>query len=1133
MRRSHHVLGGLVLAACFAALTTTSAFARSFESQITEANSTVLKNPGGLAIDSADNLWVSDAGTSLLSKFDSSGNYLAQNNGAGSWSGSHSVQSLAYGKTANLIFAVDSRFDDLWGIKAADATYADVDFHDGLGNGCCSISAAVDNSGTATDGYVYVATGGLEVLRFDSSGNPANFTAGSAAGKNNLNGADTPTGSFNSRNVAVDSNGNLYVVNPYHAVVYKFAPSGAYLQTFDGTGAPGGFSGAGGFTGLQGVAIDPSNENVLVVDHGNNVVDEFDSTGVYLGQLKGTGPSEATPFGNLNGGIAVNSAGYVYVADEGSHVVDVFTPAVLLPKLTYGPVTNETHTSGTLNGAVDLNGGADVTSCQFQYGTNTSYGSNVPCSPSTPYSTNASVSADLTGLTPDTTYHYRLVVETANGIRKGTDQTFTPHAVADLNTDAAGDVTASSATLNASFGGEGEDVHYFFEWGTDESFGDQSATPPGVLVSSPSGPQSVSFGLSHLEADTTYHYRVVASDAFGTTIAPAQTFRTLGRYQFSATYGSTGSGDGQLDNPMDVAVNASSGALYVADAGNHRVVKFDSSGAFIAAWGWGVGGGGGFEVCSSGCQAGLSGPNPGQFKAPTFIEVDNSNGPSQGDVYAGDITRGDVQKLDSSGNLIESWGSNGAIDFSGDSPIQGVTVDNDGNLFVGLGGHWTELGQDGVFRATISTGFYAEHSLGNPNGHGIDINSFGTFYQASGDGVSIALPGEGGDAIERGGSPGDPSGLAVDRSTGDLYVGHGAFIYQFLGSDVTCFPPLPFTEGGDCEPADVFGVGSLVGSSGLAFSSSTGIVYAANSGADNIAVFLPFPVPQVTTKSATQTGTTSVTLNGHVDPQGPVTISDCYFEYGTDSTLALGIVPCDQPVPISSASDVSAKLTGLSPFASYRYRLVATQSDGQGFPARGRERSVTPLPSSPPGVEATASSEVTGTSARLSVVINPNLAPTTYVFQYGSTTSYGSNTLTSASVGDDNSNHSVSTVVTGLSPGTDYHFRVVAVNLSGTTQGPDQTFTTPGATTTESSPLPVNPSVVPSTPDAHQNCAKLARRAQQASREAVALRRRAARSSHAGEARTLRGQARRLAKEAGQLSRKAKACGGANREAIR
>jgi hypothetical protein len=80
--------------------------------------------------------------------------------------------------------------------------------------------------------------------------------------------------------------------------------------------------------------------------------------------------------------------------------------------------------------------------------------------------------------------------------------------------------------------------------------------------------------------------------------------------------------------------------------------------------------------------------------------------------------------------------------------------------------------------------------------------------------------------------------------------------------------------------------------------------------------------------------------------------------------------------------------------------------------------------------------------ATLSGVVNPQGISTTCHFDYGTTTSYGSSTPESGSLGNGASNVTVSPPINGLSPGTTYHYRVVATNLEGTTYGQDRTFST-------------------------------------------------------------------------------------------
>jgi hypothetical protein len=94
----------------------------------------------------------------------------------------------------------------------------------------------------------------------------------------------------------------------------------------------------------------------------------------------------------------------------------------------------------------------------------------------------------------------------------------------------------------------------------------------------------------------------------------------------------------------------------------------------------------------------------------------------------------------------------------------------------------------------------------------------------------------------------------------------------------------------------------------------------------------------------------------------------------------------------------------------------------------------------PPGATTGAASAVTATSATLNGTVSPNKESTTYRFEYGTTTAYGSQTPAGTSGG--NADKSVSADVTGLAPSTTYHFRLVAANASGTATGADAQFTT-------------------------------------------------------------------------------------------
>ena len=94
-----------------------------------------------------------------------------------------------------------------------------------------------------------------------------------------------------------------------------------------------------------------------------------------------------------------------------------------------------------------------------------------------------------------------------------------------------------------------------------------------------------------------------------------------------------------------------------------------------------------------------------------------------------------------------------------------------------------------------------------------------------------------------------------------------------------------------------------------------------------------------------------------------------------------------------------------------------------------------------PSVSTGGASSITQSGATVSGTVNPNGQSTTYSFQYGTTTSYGSAT-SSQVAGSGNTAVNVSATLTGLSPGTTYHYRITATNAAGTAYGSDLTFTT-------------------------------------------------------------------------------------------
>jgi Fibronectin type III domain len=534
----------------------------------------------------------------------------------------------------------------------------------------------------------------------------------------------------------------------------------------------------------------------------------------------------------------------------------------------------------------------------------------------------------------------------------------------------------------------------------------------------------------------------------GTLLLASAPALALNTHLFSASFAGAGSGAGQLAlaSNSGVAVNSSTHDVYVADTGNRRVDQFSSAGVFIRAWGWGVADGlPGFETCTLSCQAGVSGSGAGQFTTPVFVAVDNSAGTSAGDVYVADTTSNLVQKFTASGALVAGWGSVGRLDGSTatDGPfglIAGVAVDTGGVLMVINGNNQVfEFAQDGSFATDFA-------SVRGTTRNGLAVDAAGDFFKVNGDMSVEELTS--GAAIDVGQvtSNSSASGIAVDGTTGGLYASEGDHVehFAFTGLGVVSEPGGTTTctvaPSSGCGASDSFGSGVLGAGAGLGVDSASGSVYVADATASQVRVFTSAVLPDVSGGAPSGLAATSVTLNGSVNPAG-VQLTDCHFDYGTTGSYGQSTPCVPGAASISADSNahaVTANLSGLAPDTTYHFRLVAGNAAGV---TDGADQLVSMQ--GPPLIDSQSAGSVTTTTATLQAQINPFGLDTTYRFQYGTTTSYG--TIVPAPDGDIGSgqgDQAASQDLTGLQVGVIYHYRVIATNSQGTVTGADQTFTT-------------------------------------------------------------------------------------------
>ncbi|MCF8057500.1 MAG: hypothetical protein K9K37_12795 [Desulfocapsa sp.] len=195
-----------------------------------------------------------------------------------------------------------------------------------------------------------------------------------------------------------------------------------------------------------------------------------------------------------------------------------------IPTVTTDSASPVHDTYATLRGTTNPNGA--TTSVTFYYGETTGYGSSIAGSAladpdgSTPQSTNANV----TNLQKNSPYHYKVCATNSVGTRCGGDKTFTTYAPPEVVTDAATTITDISAILNGRVDPNRKDTTVSFEWGTSDSYGNTVAGSPAAL--SGDGPQASSANISGLTKGTTYHYRIVGQNPYGTDYGDDMTFTT-------------------------------------------------------------------------------------------------------------------------------------------------------------------------------------------------------------------------------------------------------------------------------------------------------------------------------------------------------------------------------------------------------------------------------------------------------------------------------------------------------------------------------------------------------------------------------------------------------------------------------
>jgi len=226
--------------------------------------------------------------------------------------------------------------------------------------------------------------------------------------------------------------------------------------------------------------------------------------------------------------------------------------------------------------------------------------------------------------------------------------------------------------------------------------------------------------------------------------------------------------------------------------------------------------------------------------------------------------------------------------------------------------------------------------------------------------------------------------------------------------------------------------------------------YGTSYGADESFSTREEPLAETGVPSAV--GYETAVLSGAINPHG--TNTGYYFEYGTSQTYG---EETPEVAVGSGTSDIQAAqaVSHLAQDTTYHFRLVAATLYGNIY---GADHVF--VTGTKPLVQTNAPTGIGSTEATFSGTLNPYGAQASYYFEYGLTSGYGLSTA-QVSAGSGSSDVEASQTISELSPGTTYHYRVVAVFGSVKQYGNEMTFTTPAPLVEPIVPAPLVEAIVP------------------------------------------------------------------------
>lgn len=543
-----------------------------------------------------------------------------------------------------------------------------------------------------------------------------------------------------------------------------------------------------------------------------------------------------------------------------------------------------------------------------------------------------------------------------------------------VTTDAASAITSSGATFNGTVNAEGDSTVVSFQYGITTGYGSTITAAQSPLSSSSATAVTAAPTLS---CNTTYHYRVVAANAAGTSTGGDMSFTT------------------SVCPPTVTSLSPSSGPV----AGGNSVVLTGTNFTGATAVAFGATPAAGFTVDSA---TQITATAPAGTAGNVFVTVTTAGGTSvtaAGNQYSyvalpvvSSVSPALGTTAGGTSVTITGTGFTGASAVSfGATPATSYTVDSATQITA-----TAPAGAQGTIDVTVttvggssatgaSTRFTYAAAPTATTGVASSITATGATIAgtASDNGAETTLSFEYGQTISY--------GSTATATPGTLSAGAGSTAVSGSLSGLTCNTPYHFR---------LKAVNGVATTNGLDASFTTAAC-----------------PPSATTNAASALTATAATLNATVNDNGAAT--NVGFEWGTSTSY--GNLASASPATVNAgagSTPVTGNLTGLSCNTVYHYRVSTTSSAGTTL---GSDVSFTTgacVPGAPTGVVATA--DVASASVAFTAPADNGGAAIT---SYTVTSDPGNITGTCASS---------PCTVTGLTNGTAYTFTVRATNSAGT-----------------------------------------------------------------------------------------------------